>query len=176
LWAEETGAIGLGNLGGEHPSLAWDASADGSVAVGEVYLPAGGYEAFRWTAETGMQSIGDLPGGLIATKAKFVSLDGQTVYGGSSGEGGMTAFIWDEEHGMRALYDVLETEYSIDLGEWSYSSFSVAGVSDDGLTLAGTGIRGDHYEPWIVRIPEPSSLVLLLWGGIVAVARPRSDR
>ena len=47
-------------------------SADGSVVVGIVWAN-GGPQAFRWTAPTGMQMLGDLPGGQATSAARNIS-------------------------------------------------------------------------------------------------------
>ena len=55
--------VSLGDLpGGRFQSAAIGVSGDGHVVVGEGSSPQG-REAFRWTAETGMIGLGDLPGG-----------------------------------------------------------------------------------------------------------------
>ena len=54
---------GLGDFaGGTFQSVASSVSADGSVVVGWGNS-ATGQEAFRWTRESGLVGIGDLPGG-----------------------------------------------------------------------------------------------------------------
>ena len=45
-------------------SVAEAVSADGSTVVGRLGRP-GWSEAFRWTSETGMVGLGDLPGGAV---------------------------------------------------------------------------------------------------------------
>ncbi len=49
------------------------------------------------------QGLGDLPGGAIGSGAKGVSIDGQSVIGWSSVDGGSQAFIWTARDGMRSL-------------------------------------------------------------------------
>src|SRR5436305_614399 len=59
---------GLGDLpGGRFESFPAGISADGKVVVGQgVSEAAGAYsEAFRWTLETGMVGLGDLPGDIL---------------------------------------------------------------------------------------------------------------
>lgn len=62
---------------------AYDVSADGSVVVG---LNSGGLrsEAVRWTEASGLQLLGDLPGGREVSIASSVSDDGDVVVGFSS--------------------------------------------------------------------------------------------
>ena len=81
---------GLGDLpGGQIASFATAVSADGSVVVGESSSAASDCcgEAFRWSVETGMMPLGDLPGGFdhFQSSAQGVSADGSVVVGiGSS--------------------------------------------------------------------------------------------
>ena len=68
--------------------------------------PPWGREAFRWTAETGMIRLGDLPGGAIDAAALDVSADGSIVVGWGCTTGNCMAlppeaFIWDATNGMR---------------------------------------------------------------------------
>lgn len=156
-WTAANGTVGLGDLpGGSFNSRAWDVCADGSVVVGQG-TSENGKEAFRWTEEGGMVGLGDLPGGNFDSRALGVSADGSIVVGhGCISEGlgcDLEPFVWDAEHGMRALRDVLVNNYNVDLTGWE---LKVAGsVSANGLTIIGSCFSpaGDG-EAWIVRLPD----------------------
>jgi uncharacterized membrane protein len=114
-WSVETGTLPLGDLaGGMFLTMATGASYDGSVIVGggssEENVIPGTTEAFRWTEAQGLVGLDDLPGGLYASKAADVSSDGSVIVGQASTDRGREAFIWDEQHGLRNLREVLENE------------------------------------------------------------------
>jgi hypothetical protein len=82
---------------------AYDVSADGSVIVGSQNNGLAGNQAFRWTAEAGVQLLGFLPGTTGST-ATFLSDDGTVVGGASSGDGNVVGvFRWTAEAGMVSL-------------------------------------------------------------------------
>jgi probable HAF family extracellular repeat protein len=91
----------------DHRAIVWAATADGSIAVGQV--SSGSYatyqmQAFRWTGEAGLVPLGDLPGGDVRSFAYGVSDDGQTVVGsGTRAEGISEAFRWMPSQGMQGL-------------------------------------------------------------------------
>ena len=188
-WTAETGMVGLGDLpGGDFFSRSADVSADGSVIVGRsssADSSASGNpvtnisntEAFRWTAETGMVGLGDLPGGDFFSRAYSVSGDGSVVVGESESSSGLEAFIWDTSNGMRSLKDILIDDFDLDLNDWTLGA--AFGVSDDGLTIVGDGINPEgNPEGWVARlesnsIPEPSfTWSALILVGIFAISSP----
>jgi probable HAF family extracellular repeat protein len=169
-WTTETGLADLGNLAEVNSrvdSRAFAASADGSVIVG-ASMSAGGMEAFRWTQADGMVGLGKLSAEDASSSATSVSAHGEAIVGRFTGtvrgtcvNGGLcpnfvelvqTAFIWDEAHGMRDLRDVLVSDFGLDLPGWTLTN--ATGISEDGLTIVGTGINpsGDT-EAWIVHLP-----------------------
>ncbi|WP_432263122.1 autotransporter domain-containing protein [Cupriavidus sp. TMH.W2] len=91
LWRQVTGIKGLGYLAGGAFSKAMGISANGAVVVGNADMTGGALTGFRWTHETGLQSLIDwlhtndatyalLPGNSL-NHAYAVSADGNTVYG-----------------------------------------------------------------------------------------------
>jgi probable HAF family extracellular repeat protein len=164
---------GLGDLpGGEYLSLALAVSADGSTIVGHGETDAG-TEAFRWI-DGEMEGLGDLPGGDFYSKALDVSGDGSLIVGlgADAGWWNPRATIWDDEHGMRLLQDVLVTEYGLGLPGWTLER--AEGISDDSLTIVGRGVNPAGYdEAWVVRIPEPATCALLALGSLLASRRRR---
>ncbi|MEZ5275074.1 MAG: hypothetical protein R3F07_01685 [Opitutaceae bacterium] len=114
-------------------SWASDVSADGKVVVGR--SAAGGsigsvvIEAFRWTEETGMVSLGSLTGN--NTHANAVSGDGSVIVGiivnPVSFE--QEAFRWTSETGI------------VGLGDFDGGNFAstASGVSNDGTVIVGSG-------------------------------------
>jgi uncharacterized membrane protein len=107
--------------------------------------------------------------------AYSVSGDGKTVVGYSRNDLERTAFMWDEDHGMRSVQSVLENEFGLDLTGWHLAS--ALDVSQDGRTIVGWGYNPDGYqEAWVAVIPEPGSFVLILLGvvGITQRVRNRS--
>jgi len=159
-WRPGYGRQVLGDLpGGGTYSDAYAASYDGSVIVGRSSSDAG-MEAFRWTQSDGMAGLGGLadePDGV----AYAVSGDGSVIVGHStSDEYYGEAFIWDAEHGMRPLADML-ADYGFDVAGWELRE--ARGISADGLTICGWGINpGGQHEAWVVRVPEPTAVGLLL--------------
>lgn len=135
-WSAETGMVGLGDLpGGYFTSSALGVSADGSVVVGQgsSFIGPNGNsgEAFRWSAETGMVSLGDLPGGSFYSFATDVSADGSVVVGGGSSASRGEAFRWSTQTGM------------IGLGELPSGNNSFANaISADGSVVVGTAASG----------------------------------
>ena len=171
-WTEADGYVDLGSLGGAFPfERAQGVSGDGQVIIGNGYSPSG-FEAFMWTEAGGMVGLGDLPGGSYSSWANGgVNYDGSVIVGGSqSAEYGSDAFIWDAVNGMRSLKGVLESEYGLDLTGWNLEE--AIGLSDDGNTISGWGYNPDGIrEGWVVHIPEPASLSLLLIGFGLALRR-----
>jgi len=98
----------LGVLPNHHSSRALAVSGDGTVVVGQNMNGTGtnytSGQAFRWTAQTGMQPMGHLrPGGYLS-QARGISRDGITIVGMSQSTGVATeAFRWTQNGGMVAL-------------------------------------------------------------------------
>ncbi|MBN1488622.1 MAG: PEP-CTERM sorting domain-containing protein [Phycisphaerae bacterium] len=163
-WTSEQGMIGLGSLPGDrYDTVANAVSADGTVVVGLGTAADGAQEAFRWTADEGMTGLGRLSAvAWAASRANDVSLDGSVIVGSSTSDGypGQEAFIWDAEHGMRSLFDVLSEQYGLDLTGWQLNE--ARGISDDGLTIVGNGRAPDGtFGGWVVRVPEPATLLFV---------------
>lgn len=150
--------VGLGDLpGGDTYSEGAAISQDGSTVVGgsssAASIVGGGplldFEAFRWTAASGMIPLGSLPGGAFYSYALAVSADGNVVVGGSSsaqsGISGVEAFRWTPQGGMVGLGD---------LPGGNFMSVALA-VSADGSIVVGAsavaiGDGGlDEYAPFI---------------------------
>lgn len=103
-------------------------SGDGKVVVG-----LSGERAFRWTAATGMEDIGDLPGGDTFAGAWDVSFDGSVVVGGSKTEHGIQPFRWSSASGMESL--------PVDSPTSSAASWAF-GTSGDGDVVVGNSNGG----------------------------------
>lgn len=114
------------------------AVSDNGVAVGNSDI-AGGYVAFRWTQATGIQSIGDLPGGDINTEAIDISADGSVVVGFGLTASGYEAYRWTTGGGFEALgFNGSDTQ-----------SFAF-GISADGSTVVGRsdGVASAQAVRW----------------------------
>ena len=143
LWTPEQGMVGLGDLTGRNlGSKGYDISADGKVIVGKAVNNDLNKEAYRWTEEGGMVGLGDLPGSRFQSEAQACNADGSVIVGNGiglddDGRVQQKAFIWTQEHGMRPLVDVLETDYKIDTKGWILQN--ALDISADGRTIVGWG-------------------------------------
>jgi probable HAF family extracellular repeat protein len=172
-WTQATGMQDLGTLP-DVPytsSTAWGASANGDVVVGESE-----WQAFRWTEATGMVPLGfAYPEIAHFSEALAVSGDGSVVVGRAkapASEGYYTAFIWDEEHGMRDLRYVLLNQCGLtEVADWRFET--ATGISEDGMTICGYGSCGGDYAAWVATLPEPATLGLLAVGGLAMIRRRR---
>lgn len=138
--ASEDGPLfmGLGDLPGDiFYSVANGVSGDGTVVVGSS-VSENGWEAFRWTFETGMIGLGDLPGGYFLSLATDASYDGSAIVGQGASEirsesrysdVGREAFLWTEETGMVGLGDLPESPFAS----------TAHAVSGNGLVVVGAG-------------------------------------
>lgn len=107
-------------------SVLYDISPNGQWAVGRISSPL---EAIRWSAVTGFQIIGDLPGGGTEALAFSVSQDGTTVVGYGTSASGQEAFRWTAAGGMTGLGD---------LPGGTFGS-SASKISPDGTLIVGNG-------------------------------------
>ncbi len=167
-WSPSSGMVGLGDLpGGVFNSQAHFVSSDGNVVVGHSNVAfddnAGIFqeEAFRWTAQTGIQGLG-IPTGARVTQAFGASADGSSVVGYIDYPGQQyKAFLWDPAQGMRSIQDILINDHHLNLAGWTLQGASR--ISDDALTITGTGINPlGLTEAWIATVPEPTGITLIL--------------
>jgi probable HAF family extracellular repeat protein len=169
-WTAATGMVGLGDLpGSSFRSDATAISADGTVIVGNSASSTGS-EAFRWTAATGMQGLGVWPGSPNAVSRAFdVNADG-TVIVGNAIVGGTEAVVWRNSGDIERLWDVLLSAGVNPAADGWTLLQSANAVSDDGLTIVGTGQRNGETVGFVAVIPEPAALPLLAMGsGLLAL-------
>ncbi len=170
-WTSADGLLRIDSLPGSGFTVPYATSADGNVIVG-YGATSQGYEAFLWDAINGTAGLGDFPGGDFFSRAYDVSADGSTIVGsGARGTGNPdTAFIWDAQHGMRSIQDLLIAG-GLDLTGWTLRS--ALAISDDGSIILGRGINPDgQNETWIAGIsavPLPPA-PWLMGSGLLALA------
>jgi uncharacterized membrane protein len=156
-WTQEDGMVGLGYLSGHSASTATHISADGNVVVGYssiTDISGSPYhsEAFRWTEDEGVVSLGSYEGHSFPYG---ISSDGSIVVG-TLGEFGNDAFIWNETKGLQSLQDVLTNEFGLDLSGWDLRTAEA--ISSDGNTIIGGGYHNGSWASWIAFIGPPCFL------------------
>lgn len=147
-WTAADGMVSLGVLPGHQISDGMGISADGTTLVGYCYSSELGTEPFRWTKDAGMQPLGRLADGGNAV-ALAASGDGTVIVG--YGESAV-ALVWDANHGMRNLRDVLTQRYGLDLTGWELRE--AVAISPDGSIIVGQGMRGGRPEGWVARVED----------------------
>jgi uncharacterized membrane protein len=152
-------------------------SADGQTIVGQVdmYSPQFGV---RWVAAIWRNGtpvlLPEAGGSWPETRGMAISGDGSLVVGYSSPlpGGPFSAFVWDEQHGLRNLSQILG-DLGVDLAGWRLTG--ATGVSSDGRTIVGLGVdRLGQPGSWIATIPAPG--VSLLFGSCSIVLARRRRR
>lgn len=140
----------LGFLPNTDHSFARAISADGSVVVGASanlygYLGLhGGYrEAFRWSAQDGLQGLGDFAGGEFDSVATGISADGSVIVGGGYSEIGSMAFRWTAQAGGVAIPPPAP-----------YQNSEAEAVSRDGQVITGTSFGGPSQSGTDFRIMQ----------------------
>lgn len=146
---------GLGALGSPtYVSAAFDVSADGRVVTGHNQTAPGvaalvTSEAFAWSPQTGMVSLGLLPGGSPGGSTGLgVSAEGNYIVGGSSTSNSQyndyEAFRWSLGGGMESLGTI--NQFS--------STSSAAAVSRFGRVVVGTDEFSPPTLPPIADVPQ----------------------
>ncbi|MCK0143031.1 hypothetical protein [Aliiroseovarius sp. F20344] len=119
-------------------SVAYDASEDGSVVIGDMDLSGGGgTRAFVWTQATGMVAAPPMLGG--NSEANAVSGNGRIIVGQmSSGALPQRAFVWDRISGSVTDIGTLRT----DLAGFARAN----GVNGDGSVVVGGAAASSAFH------------------------------
>jgi probable HAF family extracellular repeat protein len=153
-WTPTGGLQDLGTVGGTE-SFADDASANGSVVVGQSRDRNGFWKAFRWTGASGMRDLGTLGGPMAA--AYNISDDGSVVVGRaltSSNSASDRAFRWTSQKGMQNLQQALQNAGVTSVTGWIL--LGATGVSADGTVIVGEGINpAKQREAFRAVLPLP---------------------
>lgn len=139
----------------DQSNLVWDFSTDGSVAVGQAFMPPFSLRAFRWTAAGGMEVVGP-----DSSDCRACNANGTIVGGGriNFGAPGLIAWIRIGDAPWVDLKDYLVTEQGLgaELDGWKLET--VQDISADGRTIVGSGINPQGCEQgFLVRIELPST-------------------
>lgn len=126
-------------VGGYTATAATGVNGDGSVVVGRLYVPQSfAIQAFRWTAQSGVQPLGYARPGDGISGVDAISRDGTTIVGSSSNGGSASvAYAWRQGTGMVPLPN---------LGASSYGD--ARGVNFDGSVIVGDSGQVSHAVMW----------------------------
>jgi MYXO-CTERM domain-containing protein len=171
------------------PFAATTLTPDGSIVGGtntlSIPMPGGGTlisnKAVLWQEGT-ITELGDLPGGVYRSIVNDLSADGSIAVGTSDGGNSFNAFIWDAAHGMRSLQSMV-ADAGYDLTGLRLTS--ATSISDDGVTITGTGLdlaNGARGFVWVMNpvageVPDPSGgpIAMLAVGATWAGRRRRRN-
>ena len=139
----------------DQSNLVWDFSSDGSVAVGQAFMPPFSLSAFRWTAAGGMEAVGP-----ESSDCRACNADG-TVVGGSRfnfGTAGLIAWIRVGDAPWSDLKDYLIAEQGLGAQLEGWRLETVQDISADGRTIVGSGFNPEGCEQgFLVRIDLPNT-------------------
>lgn len=139
----------------DQSNLVWDFSSDGSVAVGQAFMPPFSLSAFRWTAAGGMEAVGP-----ESSDCRACNADG-TIVGGARinfGTPGLTAWIRVGDAPWTDLKDYLIAEQGLGAQIEGWRLETVQDISADGRTIVGSGFNPEGCEQgFLVRIELPST-------------------
>jgi len=139
----------------DQSNLVWDFSSDGSVAVGQGFMPPFSLRAFRWTAAGGMEAVGP-----DASDCRACNADG-TVVGGARinfGTAGLIAWIRVGDAPWSDLKDYLIAEQGLGAQLEGWRLETVQDISADGRTIVGSGFNPEGCEQgFLVRIDLPNT-------------------
>ncbi len=130
-WTSETGMVGLGS----ETSAANGVSGDGLVIVGSgrMIMDNGqinfDQQAFRWTESSGVEFLGDLPGGEVLSTALAASFTGDVIVGFSEGERGIEAVRWVDGGAPEGLGDLPGGNFSSSAADVSFDGARIVGIS-----------------------------------------------
>lgn len=122
----------------------------------------------RWDVATGAVTLlAQTPPGFFGAVPSAISEDGSMIVGTwnatmffDNPEG--RAFVWKQGEGARALKDILEDDYGLDLTGWRL--LSARGMSDDGKTIVGHALDPDGTMTGYVAILDVSTCIADLSG------------
>lgn len=112
--------------------------------------------AYRWTQASGFVDLGSVHGSSERgdTALRGVSADGSKAVGFANfdpNDGGI-GFIWDLQHGMRVLQNVLVADYGLAAAA-GWGNFEPTGMSADGLVICGTGFDPTgEQQGWVANL------------------------
>ena len=162
----------LPSLEAGQSNLMCDMSSDGQYLAGTCILAneTGQYQGVYWDENRNIHSLGGMYYDSLFFNHSCAGYirDDKTVFGITwvdEGGGPVLAFVWNEQHGMRYLKDVLEQEYGYDFGDAILTSINF-------LDPYGTNIYGLAYDAtgemfhWSATTPEPATILLLGLGGL----------
>lgn len=132
-WARASGFSELENPPGATSSIATGVANDGTVVGYTAMQP---FMPLRWTGATGVQVLGDLPGGSADGWAHDITPNASVIVGSSYTTQGLEAFRWTAQAGMAGIGD---------LPGGPFRSEALA-VSDDGSAIAGVSESSSGYE------------------------------
>lgn len=177
-WSQSGGATYLSSLGGSAYAMA--ITPDASKIVGHSYLlgTTGSRHAVLWNNEV-LTDLGTHGGS--SSEAYSISNDGKFVGGMwfDSATSSEVAFIWDAEHGMRKLEDVLSAAglnlSGLKLAETKAIATDGTNYYFSGIGWAGSTEKGFFASVAVTAIPEPShyGVAVALAGFVMARRRRR---
>jgi uncharacterized membrane protein len=140
-WTPSGGYQGLGAFPGWTGGQVHAMNGDGSSFVGHVQVGSPpDAQAFRWTAQSGLQLLGYLRPNSWFSQATDISRDGQVIVGFSAPSlfGPLEAFRWTQATGMQPL------TVPGDL----FDETRATALSADGGVTFGIGFNGLQANPW----------------------------
>jgi hypothetical protein len=130
-------------------------NADGSIVVGSGYdnPDTGNSEAWRWTAATGVQSIGCVQATACGPAFAFaLSEDGNTIVGASGFGIDRVAMIWTPASGLKRLSDYATAHAVTIPAGWTLAS--ATGLSADGQSIGGWGPGPVGIGSYVIDLHE----------------------
>jgi hypothetical protein len=93
------------------------------------------------------------------------------IVGFGSSANGTEAFRWTQATGMQRLWDVLVASGVNPANDGWTTLLEAYGISDDGNTIVGYGVRNGTNEAFLAVIPEPTSLAAIALSTSALIAR-----
>ncbi len=146
-WTATGGMVALNPPPSGSSTQASAISPDGAFVVGS----SAGSGPVRWDSAGAMMVLSN-PGAVPASTALGVSGDGSVIVGTGTG---FTAWMWTAASGIVDLQAYFPAQ-GINLTGWTLRE--ATGVSADGRTIAGYGLRPTGLEGFVAQLPSCLSL------------------